>query len=238
MDTVMRTAKGAMTAVMQSDLPSQDGWARRAGDVRNPLSGFVFRFQARANARALEEDQKRVKSVRAVVKEYTGMFKDLLEGQDAATAYGARRDLGGEFYEDERAKQQEVFDEAAHRRQLAGKRRKKEMTEADTRCMEAQHEQEALARFKETKFQAGLARFEEKVKGYLVGAASAEAAIAETKAPAKPNEPDANESTEVAMLHSLLQTTQREIEEGERLGRDTQALRERLGVYKKLLNLT
>ena len=40
------------------------------------------------------------------------------------------------------------------------------------------------------------------------------------------------------MLHSLLQTTQREIEEGERLGRDTQALRERLGLYKKLLNLT
>ena len=41
-------------------------------------------------------------------------------------------------------------------RQLAGKRRKKELTEADTRRIEAQHEQEALARFKETEISGRL----------------------------------------------------------------------------------
>jgi hypothetical protein len=226
----------SMPTAVQSNLPRQDGWAARAGRVRDPVSGFLFGIQARANAKALDEDQRRVKSVRAAVKEYTGMFKDLLEGQEAALAYNVRHDLAGELYEHERVKQQDAFDETAHRRRLSEKRRKKELTEFETRLIEAQHEQEALERFKETKFQAGLARFEEKVKGYLVGAASADAAIAETKAPAKP-ETSANESEEVVKLYALLQSTMAAIEEGERLGRDTQALRQRAELYKKLLNL-
>jgi hypothetical protein len=219
------------------DFPSQDGWARRAGTVRNPVSGFVFRFQARANARALDEERQRMKSAREMTKEYTGMLNDLAEGEEAATAYAVRRELAGDFYEHELLKQQEQFEEASHKRRLSGKRREKELTEADTRRIEAAHEQEAVERFKEPKFAAGLARFEEKQKGYLVGSASAEAAIAETKTAARP-ESGANESAEVLQLYALLQSTMAAIEEGERVGRDTQALRERRDMYKKLLNLS
>jgi len=217
--------------------PSQDGWARRAGTVRNPVSGVIFGVRARANARALEEEQKRMKSARGVIKEYAGMYEDLLKGEEAATAYTVRRELGGAHYDHERATQTEAFDEAAHRRQLAGKRRKKELTEADTRHLEAQHEQEATEKFKDAKFALGLARFEEKQKGHEVGSASANAAIAETKEPAQPSPDAGNESAEVMQLYRLLQGTMAAVEEGERLGRDTQALRERAALYKKLLNL-
>lgn len=216
--------------------PSQDGWASRAGTVRNPVSGFFFGVGARANARAHDEEQKRMKSARGVIKEYAGMYRDLLEGEEAATAHAVRRDLGAAHYEHERATQTEAFDEAAHRRELAGKRRKKELTEADTRRIEAEHEQEAVERFKEPKFAAGLARFEAKSKEHLVGAATADAAIAETKEAAQPPE-NGNESAEVMQLYRLLQSAMAAIEEGERLGRDTQALRERAELYKKLLNL-
>ena len=227
---------GAVTT--RTELPNQDGWAQRASDVRDPVSGLVFKFQARANARAMAEEQQRVKAARGVLKEYAGMFKDLVEGQEAATAYGVRRDLAGDFHEHERSKAGDAFEESAHRRRLARKRRDKETIEADTRTIEAQHEQEALERFKEAKFQAGFARFEAKAKEHLVGAATAEAAIAETKAPEQPSDPSGNESAEVAMLYTLLQATLREIEERERLGRDTQPMRDRLDLYKKLLNLT
>jgi hypothetical protein len=233
---IMARPSGGVPAPREVGFPSQEDWARRAAKVRNPVSGFFFGVGARSNAQALEDEHQRMKSARAVIKEYVGMYSDLREGEEAAAAYAVRRNLASEHLEHERATQREVFDEAAHRRQLAQKRRKKELTESETHLIEAQHEQQALERFKETKFQAGLARFEEKVKGYLVGAASADAAIAETKAPAKP-ESGANESEEVVKLYALLQSTMAAIEEGERLGRDTQALRERAELYKKLLNL-
>lgn len=224
-------------AMRRSGFPSQDDWTRRAGTVRNPVSGFVFGVRARANARALDEEQKRMKSARGVIKEYAGMYRDLVEGEEVATAHAVRRDLSAAHYEHERTKQMDVFEDAAHRRKLAGKRREKELTEADTRRIEAEHEQEAVERFKEPKFAAGMARFEAKSKEHLVGAATADAAIAETKEPTQPPGDPGNESAEVMQLYRLLQSTMAAIEEGERLGRDTQALRERAALYKKLLNL-
>jgi hypothetical protein len=226
-----------MPTPRKEGFPSQEDWAARAGKVKNPISGFLFRFGARSNARAMEEERERMKSARGLITEYAGMYADLLKGEEAATAYGLRRDLAGEFYDHGRANQQEVFDEAAHQRQLAEKRRHKEMTEADTRQIEADHEQEAVVRFKEPKFAAGLARFEEKQKGYQVGAASADAAIAETKGPTA-SEQGANDNAEVVALYALLQEKMRAIEEAERVGQDTQVLRGQVELYKKLLNLT
>jgi len=233
---VSRGGESNAPSVKRADFPSQDGWARRAGDVRNPISGLLFRVGARANARALEAERERMKAARSVIKEYAGMYSDMLEGQEAATAFSVRRDLAAEHYEHERTKQEDIFAESAHKRRLAEKRRAKEMVEADTRFMEAEHEQEATEKFKDAKFALGMARFEEKQKGHEVGAASADAAIAETKAPPKP-ESSGNESDEVVKLYALLRDTAAAIEEGERLGRDTQALRERAELYKKLLNL-
>lgn len=234
--TAMAGARRATSVAAETGIPSQEGWARRAGKVRGPVRGFVFRFQARANARALDEEQQRMKKARGMTKEYTGMLNDLAEGEEAATAYAVRRELAGEHYEDELAQQREAFDEAAHRRGIAGKRRQTELTEADTRRIEAAHEREATEKFKDAKFALGFARFEEKQKGHRVGSASAEAAIAETKTSSEPPN-GANESEEVVQLYGLLQSTMAAIEEGERLGRDTQALRERVDLYKKLLRL-
>jgi hypothetical protein len=235
--SAMDASRRAASAAAETGFPSQEGWAQRAGKVRNPLSGFAFRFQARANARAMEEEQKRMQKARGMTKEYTGMLKDLAEGEEAATAYAVRRELAGDFYEHELLKQQEQFEEASHKRRLSGKRRDRELTEADTRRIEAVHEREATEKFKDAKFALGLARFAEKQKGHEVGTASADAAIAETKAPAAPTS-GTNESAEVLQLYALLQSTMAAIEEGERVGRDTQALRERRDAYKKLLNLS
>ena len=205
--------------------------------MSNPVSAFVFGVQTRSNAKAMGHEEQRLKAARGVLKEYTAMYKDLLEGHDAATAYGVRRDVADEYVENERANQQEKFAESAHKRQLSTKRREKESIEGDTRTMAARHAQEAEERFKEPKFQAGMARFEAMLKERLVGAATADAAIAETKAPATP-ESSGNENAEVLQLFALLQGAMAAIEEGERVGRDTQALRERVELYKKLLNLS
>jgi hypothetical protein len=238
-ERVARSAVSAARPTPESnarDFPSQDSWVKRAGAVRDPIRGFVFGIQARANARAMTADRDRMKAARAAAKEYVGLYEDLRAGEEAALAYAVRRDLADEFYTHACEAHRDAFAEAHHRRLIADKRRQKEAIEGDTRRIEAQHEQEALIRFKEPKFAAGLARFEEKQKGYEVGSASADAAIAESKAP-PPSTTSDNENAEVAALHRQLQLVQAAIEEGERLGRDTQGLRKKRDLYKDLLNI-
>jgi hypothetical protein len=227
----MEIIKKPGSVPVRPNVPMQDGWAEKAGNVREPFSAVLFRIQARSNIWALKEEQARLAAARGVMKEYVGMYDDLRAGQDAANAYGAQRDLGNKRYDAEMANQKDDLEQGAHKRKLNEKRRVKEQTEAD-------HDQEALEKFKDEKFEVGRARYRAKVQEHLAGAASAEAAIAESKGAAGETSAGGNESLEVAMLHDLLQRKQAAIDEAERLGKDTQALREQLSMYKRMLNLT
>jgi hypothetical protein len=227
--------RSSLPSVTGQHLPDQEGWAGKAARVRGPLSGFAFRFQAQANARALDAEKVRVASARAVIEEYGALFDEMRVAYESATKFHVRQELSAVFFENEVAEQLEAVEEARHRRRLGHKRRERELIEGDIRRMEAEHAREATETFKDMKFELGRARFEEKRKGHQVGSASAEAAMAETKAASPSN--GANENEEILQLFKLLQKALSAIEEGERLGLDTQALRERVDLYKKLLGL-
>ncbi|RXH12329.1 hypothetical protein EAS56_17630 [Bradyrhizobium guangzhouense] len=223
-------------ATRREIVPTQERWIAGVSAVRGPVSGLLFRVQAEANERALRVEARRVDAAHGLIKKYGELFAAMGAAQEAATALHARHELSALSFEGALDEQREAVAEAKHKRALAAQRRERELVEAQTRVIEAGQEQEAVKLFKEEKFQVGLARFKAKVKEHLVGVASAEAAIAEVATPnTSAAAPDAD--VEVASLTASVARLQADIDEGERLGRDTVRLRKRLEGYRSLLTL-
>jgi len=143
---------------------------------------------------------------------------------------------------DEEAQQDEL-NQQQHQRELAKKRRDRELLEAELETLKAKHHLEAEMEFKDRKFELGAARFSEKAAKhrveearFRVGEADARAAMKEEilEPEAQQRERSASQSA-MDVLAGLVDEVDRQIQEAEAAGKPTEKLREKLAMLQSTL---
>jgi hypothetical protein len=126
-----------------------------------------------------------------------------------------------------------LSEEAEHGQNLARLRREKESLEAQREVVSAKHGLEAEHTLKPARFELGRRRLEGKIAEVEVGVAVARNAAGQDANPAAAG----NESIEVGIIHQLIQTKEKEIEDADADGKDSTAQRAQVGKLKELLSL-
>jgi len=154
----------------------------------------------------------------------------------AIAAYAAHRTVIWKPAEELAAAHREET-ELLHQDALAEKRREKELHEADLATLEAKHRLEAAAQFKEYKFQAGEARFAEKIAQRRVGEAVARAGLHDPEAnePKSAAPPASKEPSILDHLAARAQELDEQIEQAEAAGKPTDRLRAELDILNGML---
>jgi len=174
---------------------------------------------------ALPANAHEAAALRGVVNAHVGAVIAMDRFYAAAAAFAARRVVISNPPAEIEA-QREEEKELKHQRLLAEKRRERELIDADVEIMEAEHRAEAKHRFKERKYEAGFARFDEMTAKRRVGEAVARASMGEeilepeSKLAEKPKSASTAET-----LALLADDLERQIDEAEAAGRPTDQLR-------------
>jgi hypothetical protein len=153
----------------------------------------------------------------------------------AAVAFQARRNVIYDEAADVEA-QHEAERELRHQRQLAEKRRERQLLQDDLETLQVRDKIAAVEEFRDHKFGLGAARFAEKMAKHRVGEATARAAMQEELLEPEPKPTEKSKSTSTAeTLAFLADDLEKQIEEAEAAGRPTDQLRGELKSINALL---
>jgi hypothetical protein len=193
---------------------------------RNPLTGVFQRIGDNTAARSFDSQA----SVFAALTRYLEQQTKAVEANDRL--YNAIEQFHAHRLGLLNPADQERFDEDAHQRILAKKRREKEQYEADEQTLDVKHRLEAKVEFKDHKFAAGAARFAQKIAERQVGEAVARSSLEpepqETPAPEKP-------VSIAAVLADFVQKLERDIDAAEAAGKPTKQMRDDLAAINAIL---
>lgn len=184
---------------------------------------------------ALPADANDAAALRGAVNAHVGAVIAMDRFYAAAAAFAAPRVVisnpGAEI-----EAQREEEKELKHQRLLAEKRRERELIDADVEIMDAEHRAEAKHLFKESKYKAGFARFDEMTAKRRVGEAVARASMEEEilEPERKPAEKPKSAST-AEMLAQVADDLEKQIDNEEAAGRPTDQLRSELKSINALL---
>ena len=206
-----------------------------ASNARNPVTGVFRRIGLRTAIATMVVETEHARTLTALITENGHVLEAVDKFLDISARSQAKRDLAPEIYLNHLHGEMDVFQEAAHLRELAIVRRHKEVFIAKTEQLQAKHRLEAETEFKDAKFAAGHARFDAKVAGRKVDTAVANAAAAKSGEKREEPKGQPTENADVAAIHAMILKKQSQIEEREADGKDTTKEREQLEKLRALL---
>jgi hypothetical protein len=202
--------------------PAAEARARigHAVTIRNPFRALVHSIGNDSAVSALESQTRLAHALTLCIDQHTKAVDAMDKLHTSIDNFQANR-LGLA-----RPEIQERLEEEMHQRTVARKRREKELYEAQEQALEAKHRLEARAQFKEQKFAAGAARFNQKIAERQVGEAVARASMQEEILEPEGRQQHGSKSASKAQtLALLIDELEKEIDEAEAAGRPTEELR-------------
>jgi hypothetical protein len=201
-----------------SNKPAEDAaWARKAVAVRSPVGAFTYGVRARASMISMETAMQHAKVLGQLMDVAAETIVKMHRAEDLARTTAVRQELGPQLYDNEVSRQLNEMMEDQHVRELASRRRTRELVQSDTETLLVEQNRRAKEKFEPLKHMIGEERFKAEAARRKVGTAEAFAAMAEAGHPAEPVTPDVSSDTaprsREGMVSDLLQTIRAQIRE-------------------------